>query len=412
MTPVHRADPRASGSDASAQHLRRSFDGHARDLTVGVEEELMVLDPDTLQLSPDSALLLAATGGDRRFHEELPVSQIEIVSPACANANQIREALLDARRDLLDCADGSWRLAGAGTHPFAPAEGPMSGGPRYARIADEYQWSARRGLVWGLHVHVAVRGASRALAIHDAVRSHLPALAALAGNAPFHVGLDTGLHSVRPKLAEGFPRQGIPPAWGSWPAYADFLGWGSHAGAFTADGRQLWWEVRLHPGLGTVEVRACDQPTTAAHSAALASVVQALCSRLGEQYDSGTLSPPVPRERIEENRWRALRYGLEGSLLDYQDGAATPTRELVEGLLGELEPHAERLSSGGAFAGAWALLRQTGSQHQRELATSGGGDLRGVVDALATQFEDEVATPQQRASHSRDEERRSPRATA
>jgi carboxylate-amine ligase len=259
------------------------------------------------------------------------------------------------------------------------------------QIAHEYQWAARRGLAWGLHIHVAISGAERALAVHDAVRQYLPELAALAGNSPFHEGRDTGLHSVRPKLAEAFPRQGIPPAWHTWEAYSDFLRWGSQAGSFAADGRQLWWEVRLHPGFGTVEVRVCDQPSTAAESATLAAVVQALCSRIAEEYDAGSLALPVARERIEENRWRALRYGLEGSLLNYRTGDATPIRHSLECLLSDLESHARRLGSGTTFADASLLLLKTGSQRQRALAEANGDDLRVVVDHLATAFEDEVA---------------------
>lgn len=350
----------------------------------------MLLDPLTLELAPVSARLLSAVGEDPRFREELPAAQIEILSPVCENATEIHGALVRARRDLLTAGEGTIRLAGMGTHPFAAAEGAISGGDRYAGIAEEYQWPARRGLAWGLHVHVAIAGAQRALAVHDALRTHLPELAALAGNSPFHEGLDTGLHAVRPKLAEGFPRQGIPPAWGTWQAYADFLNWGSRAGAFAADGRQLWWEVRLHPGFGTVEVRVCDQPATAAKSAALAAVIQALCSRLSSEYDAETLPPAASRERIEENRWRALRHGIEGTLVDHRTGETIPTREQVTDLLSSLESHAERLGSGTAFQVAWEMLSETGSQRQRRIAAMNNGDLRSVLDAQAAQLESEI----------------------
>jgi carboxylate-amine ligase len=381
------------GSTASRERSQSCFDGHVKSFTVGVEEELMLLDPLTLGLAPVSARLLSAAGRDSRFREELPAAQIEILSPVCENATEIHQALVRARRDLLEAAGGAVRLAGAGTHPFAAAEGAISEGDRYVGIAEEYQWSARRGLAWGLHVHVAIPGAQRALAVHDALRTHLPELAALAGNSPFHEGRDTGLHAVRPKLAEGFPRQGIPPAWGTWQAYADFLSWGSRAGAFAADGRQLWWEVRLHPGFGTVEVRVCDQPATARESAALAAVIQALCSRLASKHDAGMLAPAAPRERIEENRWRALRRGIEGTLLDCRTGERTTTRERVTDLLRGLESHAERLGSGPAFQVAWEMLEETGSQRQRRIAATHGGDLRSVLDALAARLETELATP-------------------
>lgn len=366
-----------------------AFDAPRADLTLGVEEELMLLDARTLELAPACQELLRAAHGDPRFSRELPAAQIEIVTPVCATAADVRSALLGARRDLRRLAGDDVRLGGAGTHPFAPPEGPLSEGQRYAKIADEYQWAARRGLAWGVHVHVAVNGADRALAVHDALRSYLPQLAALAGNAPFHDGADTGLHSVRPKIAEGFPRQGVPPAWGSWQAYSDFVGWGSRDGAFAGDGRQLWWEVRLHPGFGTLEVRVCDQPSTAAEAAGLAAVIQALCAYLAERHDAGLLLPPAPRERIEENRWRALRYGLDGTLLDLETGVTRGTRAQVAETLTLLEPYATALGSAESFAHVWPLVERTGAQRQRDTAAAAG--LRGVVEELVERFDAEVA---------------------
>lgn len=372
----------------TAATLRAAFDVPRPDLTVGVEEELMLLDARTLELVPDCRRLLGAAHGDVRFSAELPASQLEIITPVCRSADEVREHLLDARADLRRLAAPDIRLAGAGTHPFAPSEGELTQGPRYTRIAAEYQWAARRGLAWGLHVHVAISGSDRALAVHDALRSYLPLLAALAGNAPFHEGTDTGLHSVRPKIAEGFPRQGVPPAWETWERYADFVAWGARDEAFAGDGRQLWWEVRLHPGFGTLEVRVCDQPGTAAESAGLAAVVQALCARLGESFERGTLPPPAPRERIEENRWRALRYGLDGTLLDLRTGRERSTREQVTELLLLLAPYAERFAGSRALAAVQPLLERTGAQRQREVAARSGP--LGVVADLADRFDAEL----------------------
>ncbi|MCW2967084.1 MAG: YbdK family carboxylate-amine ligase [Solirubrobacteraceae bacterium] len=388
MSIVLPSPPALEATSAFGRSLREGFEGHISEFTLGAEEELMLLDPGTLDLVPESAALLDSAGGDPRFSAELPAAQVELITPVCAGADDLLGALVSARRDLLAAAAGTVRLAGAGTHPFSAAEGAISAGERYAEIATEYQWAARRGLAWGLHIHVAVTGAQRALAVHNALRAHLPQLAALAGNAPFHEGADTGLHSVRPKLAEAFPRQGIPPAFETWEAYADFLNWGARSGAFATDGRQLWWEVRLHPGFGTIEVRVCDQPATAAQSAGLAAVVQALCAQLGEQHDAGELAPPAPRERIEENRWRALRHGLEGSLLDLETGRPVETRASVADLLDDLEPRAATLGSAAAFAGARELLGQTGAERQRRRAAAVG--LFGVVDHLAAQLEAEA----------------------
>lgn len=371
--------------------LTAAFEGHPRALTLGVEEELMLLHPGTHDLMARAPELVAQLD-DRRFRTELPAAQVELVTPVCRDAGHVLRCLRAGRRALLAGAGGSARLAGAGTHPCAPAEGAISPGERYERIAHQYQWAARRGLAWGLHVHVAIPGADRALAVHDAVREWLPVIAALAGNAPFHEGRDTGLHSVRPKLAEGFPRQGVPPAWHSWDAYLDFLRWGAAPGITEAEAaRDLWWEVRLHLVHGTIEVRVCDQPATARESAALAAVIQALCGTLACAYDAGELGAPLDRERIEENRWRALRHGLDATVLGYGGPGERPIRDVVAELLRSLAPVAEACGSTAQLADAWELLEETGSSRQRLVAARDG--VPGVAPWLADRFEAELRPP-------------------
>ncbi|HEX8104625.1 MAG TPA: glutamate-cysteine ligase family protein, partial [Solirubrobacteraceae bacterium] len=219
--------------------LRAPFDAPGRtDLTVGLEEELMLLDAETLDLAPRAPELLATLAGDPRFKAEMPAAQIELVSAPATTVAAAAAVLAGARADLLAAGAGRTLAAGAGTHPFAAAEGVLNEGPRYERIQAEYGAVARRQLVFGLHVHVAVTGADRALAVHDALRGHLPLLAALAANAPFHAGRDTGLASMRPKISEQLPRQGVPPALGSFDAYAAELGWGAAAGAVAEP--RLW----------------------------------------------------------------------------------------------------------------------------------------------------------------------------
>ncbi len=392
--PPQVAAPVPTDPEAVEAALRAPFDAHREAYTVGVEEELMLLEPGSLDLAPVAEDVLAALDGDPRFRPELPAAQLEIVTPVCRTADEIGAALLGARRDLASATAGWALVAGAGTHPCAPAEGPTSPGARYDAIAHEYQWAARRGLAWGLHVHVAVPGSARALVLHDALRTHLPELAALAGNGPFHEGRDTGLHSVRPKLAEGFPRQGIPPAFGSWAQLAELVAWGRRGGAFP-DPSHLWWEVRLHARLGTLEVRVCDQPATAGEAAALAAAVQALCAWLAARHDAGETLPVFRRELIEENRWRALRHGLAGEFLDLRSGEPEPARERVGRLLAALEPEAARLGSGKAFAGIWDLLERTGSDRQRAAAAAGwatGRDgARSALEHLVGRLEDEAA---------------------
>jgi len=388
MALANRPSPGLAAGDVPLSALTAAFERHERALTIGVEEELMLLDPLTHDLLPTGPEVVGRAA-DVRVRTELPAAQVELVTPVCGDTASLHRALLGGRRRLLEATGGRARPAGAGTHPFAAAEGPLSPGERYEAISQEYQWAARRGLAWGLHVHVAVPGAQRALAVHDALREWLPLVAALAGNSPFHEGCDTGLHAVRPKIAEGFPRQGVAPAWGTWEAYASFLEWSAAPGKSALDAsRDLWWEVRLHPVHGTIEVRVCDQPATARVAAALAAVIQALCGTLAARHDAGELPPPMSRERIEENRWRALRHGLEGSLLGLDGPGPRPTLTLAAQLLADLAPMAERCGSLEQLVAAEDLLSRTGSTEQRELAEKHG--IREVARILADRFEDEL----------------------
>jgi glutamate---cysteine ligase / carboxylate-amine ligase len=207
---------------------------------VGLEEELMLLDAETLDLAPRAGEAIAAVDGDPRFKLELPAAQLEIVTAPHAAVGGAAQELARARRALEDAVAGRLRVAGAGAHPFASGLGPLNRGSRYDAIAAEYATLARRHVAFGLHVHVAVAGADHALAVYNALRSHLPEIAALAANAPFYEGGDSGLASVRSRIAGLLPRQGVPPAFDSWESYAEALRWGGFA-----DPRQWWWELRV-----------------------------------------------------------------------------------------------------------------------------------------------------------------------
>ena len=365
----------------SAAELRDAFDA-AGPLTVGFEEEVMLLDPDTLNLTPEAPVALDALAADARYKLELPAAQIEVVSTPHATVAQAALELAAARDRLVEALSGRYRLAGAGVHPFAAAHGVLNSSPRYDRTAREYGEIARRQLVFGLHVHVGVAGADRALAVFNALRSHLPEIAALAANAPYYEGRDSGLASVRPKLCELLPRQGVPPAMPSWEALAGAYAWGERAQRFAA--AQWWWEARLHPIHGTLEVRVPDTQITVADTVAVGAVVHALVHHLGTRHDAGELPPVAETWKIEENRWSACRYGLHGHLADLDSGRTRPTRERLESLLDELEPSAAAVGATGEFGHARKLLEANGAQRQRRVAA--GGDLRELVGWLADAF--------------------------
>lgn len=341
----------------TAAELRAAFDRHDA-VTVGLEEELMLLDAETLDLAPHARAVVDGLGADPRFKIEMPAAQLEIVTAPHPTVAAAAAELAEARRALAAVVAGRHRIAGAGAHPFADGHGPLNPGDRYEAIEAEYAGVARRQLVFGLHVHVAIPGADRALAVYNALRSHLPDLAALAANAPFYEGRDSGLASVRSRISGLLPRQGVPPALESFEAYADALRW-----AGFEDPRQWWWELRLHPLFGTVEIRVPDTQATIADTAAVATVAHALATTLADADPA----PPVESWRIDHNRWAATRHGPDALMTDPVTGVREPVRERLERVLGT----SPREPAGGAA-------------HQRAVAAERG--LRGLVAALADDF--------------------------
>jgi glutamate---cysteine ligase / carboxylate-amine ligase len=367
--------------------LRAAFEPPSP-MTVGIEEELMLVDARTFELAPRAHEVLAAAGDDPRFKPELPAAQLEIAVPPAASVPDAAAGLHRARTDIAVIAAPDARLAAAGAHPFSAPEGPVHPAPRYYRLEEEFGAVIRHQLLFGLHVHVAVRPAERALAVYNALRSYLPDLAALAANAPFYAGRDTGLASVRPKIADILPRQGVPPEVPSWEALAGYLQWGRAAGAI-ADASQWWFELRLHLAYGTVEVRVPDGQTTVAEAAALAAVVHSLVARLAERHDAGEDLPVDATWRIAENRWAACRHGLDARLADLRTGEVTPARERLRALLDELAPWAGRLGCAAELDVARALVERNGAVRQREVAAERG--LPGLVEWLAERFLDQSA---------------------
>ncbi len=373
-----------------AKRLSETFDG-VEPFTIGIEEEVMLLDPATLDLATCAPVVLELLGGRRTdvsFKPELPASQIELVTAPRRSVPAAIGALALAREALLAAAGGLARPAAAGAHPFSAAEGALSVGAHYERAAGEYGWAARRQLICALQVHVAVGGAERTLGVYNALRAELPALAALAANAPLHEGRDTGLHSARPLISGLLPRQGIPPPLASWEELADALRWGARAGAFS-EPSFWWWELRPHPRFGTLEVRVPDAQTTIADAAAVAALVHALVVDLAERHDAGGLGPPAPSWRIAENRWFACRHGTEGTLADLDSGEPVPAREHLRALIDRLEPVAERIGAGEPLRRARELASRGGASRQRRIAAERGP--RGLAEWLADRFGDGLA---------------------
>ncbi len=341
----------------SASELRARFDA-PDELGIGIEEELFLLDGETLDLLPHAREVIARVDGDPRFKLELPAAQLEIVTPPCPDVASAVESLRAARRDLAAAAAPIGRLMTAGAHPTAAELGVLTDDPRYQRTLDEYGERARRQLVSGLHLHVSLGGADRTLAVYNAFRSYLPELAALAANAPFHGGRDTGLASIRPTIAVYLQRQGVPPIIPSWEWFASALQWGQ-ASDTVPDARRWWFELRLHTTYGTLELRAPDAQSSVAAVHGVAAFAYDLMHALAARFDAGEALPVHDSWRIDENRWAAMRDGVEGTLADLDTGARVPTRELLASRLPSLHPTTE------------ALIRANGAIRTRSMGVDG-----------------------------------------
>jgi glutamate---cysteine ligase / carboxylate-amine ligase len=306
--------------------------------TIGLEEEFAVLDPETLEMVPRFEELRdsAPTALGERITGELIKSEIEIVS---GRGEDFRDALArqrDARRRLFaHAAEAGVALGATGTHAFANyREQEFIDTDHYRRVAEGLQWVAKRNNSFSLHVHVGIRGADRAVRTCDRLRAVLPALLAVSASSPFYDGMDSGLHSARTQMfTRTFPRCGIPDAYGSWDAYADYIDLLVRSNSIV-EYTQVWWSVRPHFAFGTVEVRICDAQPTAGESEALAALVAGAVLQAARDVEEGrTEWEAVPNRLIEENVWRAIRYGMDGRFVHPATGEEREARAVLDDML-------------------------------------------------------------------------------
>src|SRR5919202_1539141 len=322
---------------------REAFEA-STDFTVGIEEEFQLLDPETLGLVQRFEELYAAATADEgigdRAAGELISSEIEIRSPRGETFGEAVAYQRDLRARLFRlAADRGLRLAATGTHPWSPwQEQHIIDTDHYQRLLGDLGYVARRNNTWSVHVHVGVRGADRAIAVCDRLRPILPELLAVSANSPFLDGADSALHSARTQIfTKSFPRCGIPEPWGSWSAYAETIEFLLRTNSIV-EATQLWWSVRPHHSYGTVEIRICDAQTTAEESTALAGLLVACVAQAAIDYDDGIAHEPPPDRMIEENFWRAIRYGLDGRMIDLERAEEYPAAALGDRLLAWTAP--------------------------------------------------------------------------
>ncbi|HYM57172.1 MAG TPA: YbdK family carboxylate-amine ligase [Solirubrobacteraceae bacterium] len=344
---------------------RDTFESSA-DLTVGIEEELALLDPETHELVPAFDRLRGAAASDPVLAEsiagELISSEIEIRSGAGSDVEDARRRQQECRRRLFALAAAEGVALGAtGTHPLSDyREQHIIDTPHYRRVEEGLKYVAWRNNTFSLHVHVGVRGAGRAVRVCDRLRPVLPLLLAVSANSPYLDGRDSGLHSARTQIfTKSFPRCGVPESFGSWDAWADYVNLLVRTNSIV-EFTQLWWSVRPHHDFGTVEVRVCDAQMTAPESDGLAALIVACVAQAAREVDAGQAPPDLPGRLIEENMWRALRHGLDGRLLDLE---APRVEEF---------PAAETLDRLRAWTGFDAALPElNGAQRQRRAIDAG-----------------------------------------
>jgi glutamate---cysteine ligase / carboxylate-amine ligase len=341
------------------------------DFTVGIEEEFAILDPDTLSLDHRFEELKQASEADSVLADsvagELIKSEIEIRSGRGDNFADALERQREARVHLFRlAAERGALLAATGTHPWSPwQQQQIIDTEHYRRVAEGLQYVAWRNNTFSLHVHVGVRGAERAVRVCDRLRPVLPELLALSANSPFLDGRLSGLHSARTQIfTKSFPRCGIPDAFGNWAGYEDYVRFLIETNSIVEQ-TQIWWSVRPHHSFGTVELRICDAQTSAADSTALEALVTACVAQAALDEEEGVPFDDPPGRFIEENFWRAIRYGLDGKLIDI------PTRtEYAAAAVGErlLEWTAPARAALGIDP---ALPPENGAQRQRRALAEG-----------------------------------------
>ncbi len=321
--------------------------GTSTPYSLGIEEEFQLVDADTFELVSSIESILMRFDGEtieERVKPELLQSVVEVSTRIAASVEEGVDDLADLRGRLTRvAAEHGAAIASAGTHPFSRYEHQdVTDRPRYAELAESFGWLAARHPVFGLHVHVGVSSAAKAIACADGLRAHLPELLALSANSPFWHGRPTGLASTRAKILEDLPRAGLPPVLSSFAEFERIVEHGVRAGCFP-DYTHIWWDVRPHPRFGTVEIRICDAQTHVANVAALAALVQSLVATLGSAFECGEVAPASPDIVLEENRRRAARYGLEARLIDLADDTERPATEAIRALVERCAPAADAL---------------------------------------------------------------------
>ncbi len=363
------------------QVMRPSF-------SLGIEEEYQTVDPVTRDLRSHIQTEMLAMGKLRlqeRVKAEMHTSVVEVGTRVCRNINEAREDIYDLRREVIKLAkEHGLQLVAGATHPFADwRTQDIYPDPRYHQVVKDLQLVARSNLIFGLHVHVGIEDREAAIRIMNSMRYFLPHIMALATNSPFWLGLNTGYKGYRAKVFENFPRTGIPDAFSSYSEFESYVNLLVRTNCID-NAKKIWWDIRPHPFFNTVEIRACDIPLRAEETVAIAALIQATAAYLYKLHCANQDFRQYTRSLIAENKFRAVRYGLDGKLIDFGKQEEVPLSDLIEELLILIDPMVDELGSREAIEGIRTILKTgTGADRQLKVFEETQGDLKAVVDYMA-----------------------------
>ncbi len=357
--------------------------------TLGIEEEYQTVDPETRDLRSHIATEMLEQGKlrlEERVKAEMHQSVIEVGTRICANIEEAREDLYDLRRNMIHLAEenGLMLVAGA-THPFADWRSQeIYPDPRYDKVVEDLQLVARANLIFGLHVHVGIEDREAAIRVMNSIRYFLPHILALSTNSPFWLGMKTGYKSYRAKVFENFPRTNLPDSFASYSEFENYVDLLIKTNCID-NAKKLWWDVRPHPFFNTVEVRICDIPLRAEESIAIAALIQATACKLWHLHSRNIDYRQYSRALLMENKFRAVRYGLDGRMIDFGKQEELPARDLIREYLVWVDDVLDELDSRKAIEYIHTMLEK-GSGADRQLAVyRDTGSLRAVVDYMASE---------------------------
>ncbi|MCC6525502.1 MAG: carboxylate-amine ligase [Polyangiaceae bacterium] len=358
--------------------------------TIGIEEEFQIVNAETRELQSYVSEILEEGKGNKLLRErvrpEMHQSVVETGTGICRDVKQARAEITELREALNGMAKkGGMRIVAAGTHPFSDwKKQQITDGDRYKGIVEDLQDIARANLIFGLHVHVGVKDRDTAMALANQVRYFLPHILALSVSSPFWIGRPTGLKSFRSEIFKRFPRTGIPGSFRSYAQFQTFVDLLVKTGCID-NAKKIWWDVRAHPFFDTVEIRVCDMTTRIDDTVAIAALIQALMGKLYLLYRRNLAFREYPRALIEENKWRAVRYGLDGQLIDFGKREQLPTKELVKELVEFVEEAVVLFDSHEEMGRIYAILREGTSADRQLRIHEDKKELKAVVDDLIEQ---------------------------